>query len=63
MILSKYLKILELFILGFVFPVTIVMFRFSEYILLFLWLSYVDGFLLQLFYIFLLIICFPVNYF
>ncbi len=38
MILSKYLKILELFILGFVFPITIVIFKFSEYILLFLWL-------------------------
>ena len=38
MILSKYLKILELFILGFVFPITIVIFRFSEFILLFLWL-------------------------
>ena len=38
MISSKYLKILELIILGFFFPLTIVLFKLSAFILLFLWL-------------------------
>ncbi len=37
MIFSKYLKILELIILGFLFPLTIVLFKLSAFILLFLW--------------------------
>ena len=36
--LSKYLKIVELIILGFLFPITIVIFKLSQFILVFLWL-------------------------
>ncbi len=36
--LSKYLKILELIILGGIFPLTIVFFKLSQFILVFLWL-------------------------
>ena len=36
--LSKYLKIIELTILGFLFPITIVVFKLSQFILIFLWL-------------------------
>ncbi len=38
MISSKYLKILELIILGFFFPLTIVLLKLSTFILLFLWM-------------------------
>ena len=41
--MSNYLKILELMILGFVFPLTIVYFKFSQYILLFLWIISIYG--------------------
>ena len=41
--MSNYLKILELMSLGFVFPLTIVYFKFSQYILLFLWIISIYG--------------------
>tara|TARA_B100000029_G_scaffold352868_1_gene345467 strand:- start:624 stop:1277 length:654 start_codon:yes stop_codon:yes gene_type:complete len=37
MIMSNYLKIFELIILGLLFPLTIVFLKFSQFILLFLW--------------------------
>ena len=49
MILSKYLKIIELFVLGFLFPLTIVIFNFSQYILLFLWTVSIYGLIILLF--------------
>ena len=49
MILSKYLKIIELFFLGFLFPLTIVIFNFSQYILLFLWTVSIYGLIILLF--------------
>ena len=49
MILSKYLKIIELFVLGFLFPLTIVIFKFSQYILLFLWTVSIYGLIILLF--------------
>ena len=49
MILSKYLKIIELFFLGFLFPLTVVIFNFSEYILLFLWTVGIYGLIILLF--------------
>jgi len=35
--MGNYFKIIELFILGVLFPLTIVVFKFSQFILLFLW--------------------------
>lgn len=49
MILSKYLKIIELFFLGFLFPLTIVIFNFSQYILFFLWTVSIYGLIILLF--------------
>ena len=37
MIMSNYLKIFELIILGLWFPLTIVFFKFSQFFFLFLW--------------------------
>ena len=51
MILSKYLKIIELCVLGFLFPLTIVIFNFSQYILFFLWTVSIYGLIILLFYI------------
>ena len=51
MIMSNYLKVFELFILGFLFPITIVFFKFSQFILMFLWLvSFYGVIVLLIFY-------------
>ena len=49
MIFGKYLKVLELFILGFFFPLTIVFFKLSQFILIFLWLVSIYAVLIIIF--------------